>query len=175
VAAALAIDRFAEEFRAEQRRCGVEFGHTRIGVHTGFAFVGNIGSRRRLQYTALGDMLNTGSRLEGLNKVIGSRVCVSRDVAVKCRQYRFRRVGDFIVKGRTAPTQVYVPVDPERDQPEWIARYEAAFRALEDRRPEAAERFAELHREDPADPCVAFHQTRLAEGEVGALIEMHEK
>ena len=68
-----------------------------------------------------------------------------------------------------------MPVDPERDRPEWIARYEAAFRALEDQRPEAAERFAELHREDPADPCVAFHQARLAEGEVGTLIEMHEK
>jgi adenylate cyclase len=175
VAAALAIDRFAEAFRMEQQSRGVNFGHTRVGVHTGFAFVGNIGSRRRLQYTALGDMLNTGSRLEGLNKAIGSRVCVSRDVTAKCRQHRFRRVGDFIVKGRTAATEVYVPIDPERERPEWIARYEAAFRALEDQLPEAAERFAELHREDPADPCVAFHRARLAEGEVGTLIEMHEK
>jgi adenylate cyclase len=108
-AAALAIDRFAEDFRAGQQRRGVAFGHTRIGVHTGFAFVSNIGTRQRLQYTALGDMLNTGSRLEGLNKVIGSRVCVSRDVAAKCRRHRFRRVGDFIVKGRTAATPVMCP------------------------------------------------------------------
>ena len=45
VAAALAIDRFAEEFRMDQQSRGINFGHTRIGVHTGKAFVGNIGTQ----------------------------------------------------------------------------------------------------------------------------------
>jgi hypothetical protein len=42
-------------------------------------------------------------------------------------------------------------------------------------RPEAAEQFAELHREDPKDPCVAFHCQRLTAGEAGTLIVMAEK
>jgi adenylate cyclase len=52
VSAALAIDQFASRFSAEQKSRGVEFGHTRIGVHTGTAMVGNIGARVRLKYGA---------------------------------------------------------------------------------------------------------------------------
>src|SRR5580700_5950319 len=61
VAAAFDIDRFTQRFSEEQRAQGLNFLHTRIGIHTGFAFVGNIGShsQRHLQYTALGDILNT--------------------------------------------------------------------------------------------------------------------
>jgi adenylate cyclase len=175
VSAALAIDRFAESFSKEQNGRGINFGHTRIGIHTGIAFVGNIGSSRRLQYTALGDMLNTGSRLEGLNKAIGSRVCVSLEVVAKCTQHRFRPVGDFIVKGRTTPTQVYTPVDPECDSPEWIARYDAAFHRLAMHDDAARDLFATLHADNPDDPCVSFHYDRLGRGEVGTMIEMQEK
>jgi adenylate cyclase len=175
VAAALAIDRFAENFRREQNARRINFGHTRIGIHSGEAFVGNIGSSRRLQYTALGDMLNTGSRLEGLNKVIGSRICASLEVVEKCTRHRFRPVGGFIVKGRHAATQVFTPIDPEHDSLEWIARYEAAFRMLERCDETARGRFAELHDDNPDDPCVNFHYHRLGRGEVGAVIEMQEK
>ena len=160
---------------AEQNARGIEFGHTRIGLHCGFVFVGNVGARNRLQYTALGDVLNTASRLEGLNKAIGSRICASSDIADKCRNYQFRPIGAFIVKGRTESTEVFAPIDPQRHRPEWISRYEFAFRQLEARTAEAAEHFAELYSEDPEDPCVAFHHRRLMEGETGALIEMHDK
>ena len=175
IAAAFDIEVFAERFCAEQNARGIEFGHTRIGVHCGFAFVGNVGARERLQYTALGDVLNTASRLEGLNKAIGSRICASSDIVKKCRSYQFRPVGAFIVKGRSEATQVFAPIDPQRQRPEWISRYELAFRQLEAGTPEAAEHFAALYREDPEDPCVAFHYSRLIEGETGALIEMHDK
>ena len=175
IAAAFEIEIFAENFCAEQNARGIEFGHTRIGVHSGFAFVGNVGARERLQYTALGDMLNTASRLEGLNKAIGSRICASSDVAEKCRNYQFRPIGAFIVKGRHDPTLVFAPIDPQRHGPEWISRYELAFRQLEAQTPEAAEHFAALYSEDPEDPCVAFHHHRLMEGETGALIEMRDK
>jgi adenylate cyclase len=175
IAAALDIETFGEKFHAEQNARGIEFGHTRVGVHTGFAFVGNVGAREKLQYTALGDMLNTASRLEGLNKAIGSRICVSSDIVAKCRRYQFRPISAFIVKGRRDPTEVFAPIDPERYGPEWIQRYRLAFSALEAHDPEAAAQFAALYRDDPQDPCVAFHYHRLAEGESGTLIEMQEK
>ncbi len=175
IAAAFEIESFAEKFSAEQNARGVPFGHTRVGVHSGFAFVGNVGARERLQYTALGDMLNTASRLEGLNKAIGTRICASSETAKKCQQYQFRPVGAFIVKGRHDPTDVFAPIDPQRYPPEWIRRYELAFCELQAQPLEAAQHFAALYREDPEDPCVAFHYRRLMAGETGTVIEMHEK
>jgi adenylate cyclase len=177
VSAALAINHFAEGFSREQNARGVGFGHTRVGIHTGIAFVGNVGAARikKLQYTALGDLLNTASRLEGLNKAIGSRICVSHDVVAKCRQHQFRPVGDFIVKGRQAATPIFVPIDPENDGPEMISAYQAAYEALGAHDDCAIQHFTELHKLNPGDACVAFHYHRLCDGEAGTLIEMHEK
>jgi adenylate cyclase len=175
VGAALGIDAFACRFSAEQKARGVDFGQTRIGVHTGVAMVGNVGSRSRLKYSAQGDMLNTGSRLEGLNKIIGTRICVSGDIVRKSQRYHFRPIGAFVVKGRHGATDVFEPVDSNRYDADWLDRYEAAFRALEAGEEEAAEQFAELHLEDPEDPCVAFHFQRLAARESGSVIVMTEK
>ena len=175
VAAAFEIDGFAQQFSADQRARGVNFLHTRIGIHTGFAFVGNVGSRERLQYTALGDVLNTASRLEGLNKAIGTRICVSGDIAKKLSRYRCRPIGAFVVKGRHGATEVYEPINLERYSAEWIERYVAAYRALEVNDPLAAKLLSRLHLDDGGDPCVAFHIDRLAAGETGVLTEMHEK
>jgi adenylate cyclase len=175
VAAALGVDAFASRFSAEQKARGINFGHTRIGVHTGIAMVGNVGTRSRLKYSALGDMLNTGSRLEGLNKTIGTHICVSGDIVRKDQRHRFRQVGAFVVKGRHGATDVYEPVDPRHQHGDLVDRYEAAFRALEAGQAEAAERFAALHREYPEDACTAFHCQRAAAGESGTLIVMTEK
>ena len=175
VEAALGVDAFACRFSAEQKARGIDFGHTRIGVHTGTAMVGNVGTRSRLKYSALGDMLNTGSRLEGLNKTIGTRICVSGDIVRKDQGHCFRPIGSFVVKGRHVATEVFEPVDPENQDAERIDRYVVAFRALEAGISEAAEQFAALHREHPEDPCTTFHCQRLAAGESGTLIVMSEK
>lgn len=175
VSAALALDAYADGFSKDQRARGVDFGITRIGVHTGTALVGNIGTPKRLKYTALGDMLNTGSRLEGLNKVTGTRICVSGETVRRSERHRFRPIGDFVVKGRHAPIAVYEPLDPREAASERIRRYEAAIAALRQESADAADRFAALHDEFPDDPCIAFHCRRLAAGERGALVVMAEK
>lgn len=176
VSAALALDDFAYGFSTEQRARGVDFGVTRIGVHTGIALVGNVGTPNRLKYTALGDMLNTGSRLEGLNKTIGTRICVSGQTARRSQSHKFRPIGDFVVKGRHAPIAVFEPLRQQDSQCGRIGRYEAALRDLQTGQSDAAgAQFAALHREFPDDPCIAFHCRRLAEGERGTLIVMAEK
>jgi adenylate cyclase len=175
VAAGLGVAQFGQRFSDEQRARSVPFGHTRVGVHCGIAMVGNIGTPEALKYTALGDMLNTGSRLEGLNKAIGTRICVSDAIVRKSTRCRFRKIGDFVVKGRHEPSQIYEPVDTVRYSEQHLQRYEAAYAALAAGRPEAARLFAELHRDDPEDPCAAFHHHRLEDGESGTLIVMTEK
>ncbi len=177
VSAALGVNEFATRFSALQKSRGVDFGHTRIGVHTGIAIVGNMGARTRLKYSALGDMLNTGSRLEGLNKTIGTRICVSGEIVRQALRNRFRPIGSFVVKGRRGATEVFEPLaaaDQGRDR-DRLDRYDAAFRALQAALPEAPELFAALHRDYSDDPCVTFHCQRLAAGESGTLIVMTEK
>ena len=174
VAAALAMDQAGQRFSAGLAARGIEWGHTRIGVHTGMALVGNIGTRGKLKYGALGDTLNTASRVEGLNKYIGSHVAVSGETAAQCSRHTFRPVGDIIVKGRKNAVAILAPVSPA-DPPALLARYAEAYTALSQEEPEAAELFAALHRDFPADAPAAFHAGRAAAGENGVLVVMHEK
>src|SRR5262249_56092401 len=62
VAAALAMDEAGQRFGTGLAARGIAWGRTRVGVHTGMALVGNIGTRGKLKYGALGDTLNTASR-----------------------------------------------------------------------------------------------------------------
>jgi adenylate cyclase len=174
VATALAMDEAAQRFNAGLAARGIKWGHTRIGVHTGMALVGNIGTRGKLKYGALGDTLNTASRVEGLNKYIGSRVAVTGETVAQCRRQAFRPVGNIIVKGRKKAMPILAPVSPA-DPPALLARYAEAYAVLSQEKPEAAELFAALHRDFPADAPVAFHAGRLAAGENGVLVVMQEK
>jgi adenylate cyclase len=82
--------------------------HTRIGVHSGMAIVGNIGSKVRFNYTALGDTINLSSRLEALNKRYGTSLLISAETYQGVtHKAGFRRVERVRVKGREAPVQVY--------------------------------------------------------------------
>ena len=174
VAAALAMDAAAEAFNAALAARGIPWGHTRIGVHTGMALVGNIGTRGRLKYGALGDTLNTASRVEGLNKYLGSRVAVTGETAAQCRNQAFRPVGDVIVKGRRTALAILAPV-AAGEPPALLAGYAAAHAALAQGKAEAAPLFAALYAAFPADAPTAFHANRLAAGEAGLLVVMQEK
>jgi class 3 adenylate cyclase len=174
VAAALAMDDAAQAFNAELALRGIKWGHTRIGVHTGMALVGNIGTRGKLKYGALGDTLNTSSRVEGLNKYLGTRVAVTGETAAQCRRQAFRPVGDIVVKGRKNAMPILAPVAAS-DPPGLIQGYAAAYAALAEDKPGVADMFAALQRDFPGDPLVAFHVARLAAGESGTLVVMQEK
>jgi class 3 adenylate cyclase len=77
VAAGIEIHQFSTDLRERLAKEGIDLGETRVGIHSGEAVVGNIGGELRQNYTALGDAVNLASRLEGANRYLGSRVCIS--------------------------------------------------------------------------------------------------
>ncbi|PPR76037.1 MAG: Adenylate cyclase 1 [Alphaproteobacteria bacterium MarineAlpha3_Bin4] len=173
VACALAMDAFGRQFVAEQRAQGLDFGCTRIGIHTGNAVVGNFGGESFFDYTAQGDTINTASRLESVNKHLGTNVCVSEATAARCPETPFRPVGILVLKGKSEGVEAFEPLS-DVDAAS-TAAYRSAFEAMRDGDPGAEAAFTELLREYPDDTLAAFHAERLAVGEKGVTIVLREK
>lgn len=80
-----------------------------IGLNTGVASVGNMGSSLRYGYTALGDAVNLSSRLEGLNKEYGTHIIINETTyaAAKSANFLFRELDLIRVKGKLQPVRIY--------------------------------------------------------------------
>jgi adenylate cyclase len=110
-AVACALD-MADEllaFREELGEAGQGFD-VGIGIHSGAAVVGLIGSERRREYTSIGDTVNLASRIEGLTKEAGRRILVSRETMERCAgAFDFVSCGTFQAKGRAQPVELFEP------------------------------------------------------------------
>ncbi|MET0180159.1 MAG: adenylate/guanylate cyclase domain-containing protein [Novosphingobium sp.] len=105
--AAWAMYEAGEDFRRTVPEGVPPVGRTRVGVHFGEAVVGNFGGEGRIQYTALGDAMNTAARLEGANKALETRVLVSREAAERSGLDWFRPMGTVTLRGRATPVEVF--------------------------------------------------------------------
>lgn len=166
---ALEIDRFAQGYVAQLQAQGIAFGQTRIGVHSGEVVVGNFGGSTIFDYRALGDPVNTTSRLESLNQHLGTRLCISAAIARSNPQVAVRSVGKVQLKGKAAAVEVFEPL-AEVDE-----AYDAAYLLLMTGDAGALAAFTALHEQRGNDGLVAFHQQRLLAGEQGDAFVMVRK
>lgn len=174
VQAALELDSYAEKYREECNTKGIPLGVTRIGLHAGPAVVGNFGSSQRMDFTALGDTVNTAARTEGINKYFGTRICCTQSVVDQAKDQAFRTIGHFALKGKSEYTTLYTPL-PSTHNEEAEAEYQAAFSLLEQRDSSAPQRFSDLQGKYPTDPLIIYHSNRLQSGDISARIKMGSK
>ena len=110
-----------------------------IGLNSGECSVGNMGSERIFSYTALGDNMNLGARLEGLCKYYGVQILISsftRD-RLDLTQIKTRPIDKVIVKGKTIPVEIFEVLHPHHfmtKDPETYDFYHLAYQAFQNKK-----------------------------------------
>jgi adenylate cyclase len=106
--AAVLCQKKLDEMRPVFQSMGVAELQARIGINTGPAVVGNMGSEARFNYTAMGDTVNLASRLEGVNKMYGTRILISDATFLPAGGgIEARELDNLRVKGKKLPVKVY--------------------------------------------------------------------
>jgi adenylate cyclase len=105
--AAIAILGAVDDFNNEQK---VGRLPTRVGLESGELALGNIGAEQRYEYRAIGDIVNTAARIQGLNSILGTRVLISAATRDGAQAVPARDLGTFILRGKRLPVTVWEPL-----------------------------------------------------------------
>jgi len=161
VQCAIAMYEAGEQFRRDAPEGVPPIGVTRVGVHRGEAIVGNFGGEGRIQYTALGDSMNTASRLEGANKYLKTKTLVSDTVVEKSTFDYFRPMGRIAVSGRSTPMIIFEPVP--HFSSEAVKQFTDTLRRFDDGDVAVLAEFEQMAVTNPDDKALANLIERLRE------------
>ena len=110
VKAAIEMQDVIQEMQPQFHVLGIDKIALRIGINSGPAIVGNMGSDLRFDYTAMGDSVNLAARLEGVNKAYGTKILLSESTATLLNNRILLRPIDRVrVKGKALPVNVFTP------------------------------------------------------------------
>ena len=88
---------------------------TRIGLHGGAMLLGNVGGIDHYEYRAIGDIVNTATRIEGVNKQLGTRILGSRQILENVEGFLTRNLGRFQLVGKSRPINIYELICREQE------------------------------------------------------------
>jgi len=139
---------------------------TRMGLHAGTVWVGNIGSPRRFDFAAVGEPVNLAARLQALNKPLGTRLLATRDfLQMATVPLGARLLGHFALRGIDQPTAVFeVMENPEAASRAWLKVFARALHDFQRKEFSAARTaFEEVLEGNPEDGPSRFYRGKLDE------------
>ncbi len=132
VLAALRMKRTLKTLQQKWQQQGLPAVDIGIGINTGLTSIGNFGSESRFEYTVLGDTVNIASRLEGLNKIYGTSIIISRFTRdVLNGAFFCRKIDTVQVKGKSVSIEIFEPLVEGLPDPEMRQEVEFFEKALD--------------------------------------------
>ena len=162
--AALACQHAIKQMNTKIERQGEQplIQSMRIGLNSGSAIVGNMGSEHRFNYTAVGDAVNLAARLESANKTYGTEILAGEAFAEKLSvPFEMREVDYVVVQGKTQPVHIFEIIGAQAGEATQSAedkeKFEAALALYRAQQFETAEQeFAKLAQDDPV--AALYHE-----------------
>lgn len=166
--AALAMQEQMLEVQKDWEQYGVGHFTVRIGINTGDMIVGNMGSEMRFDYSLLGDNVNLGSRLEGINKEYGTKITISETTYAPIKEKIVARLVDIVaVKGKALGVKIYelrALGRPDFAEGEFLTSFEKARIAYHEGKFKEAQRaFKVLEEKYPEDGPIKTYVARCEE------------